>query len=321
MNTLIDFFRRNLLLKAVSGIIALFIWIYVTIGQPDAEVSRKVAVMLVNMPANMVRVSDVITHVDISVTGPRNILRNVKNETLSFEIDLNAATAGATNYKVIESRIKGIPPGASVTSVSPTQINVLLAERSERVVPVSITIKGKPAEGYEVAEMVAEPPLVEVSGAADEVTRLKFVPTEAIDVTGERKTIRRTVAIDLSGQHVEAQEHKEVQVSIEIEARLATRKFTQVPIDVEGTTLEAFVKPGALDFPLQGPEVMINGLSDKKLKLVIDASGLEAGTYELKPEIRLPNEGAVVQTDLPLVQVTLKMGKKKSISSGKKKIQ
>lgn len=318
VKSLIQFFRRNLLLKAISFLFALTLWAFVAVGQPDIEVPRKVAVILVT-PNNLVRVSDIVSHLEISLVGPRNVLRNVKDEEMTYEIDASKLEPGEITFKFIPSRIKGLPSGVSVTSLSPTQITIALAERAKRMVPVNIVLKGKVADGYEIVESIAEPSLVEVSGALEEVDRLKYVPTESVDVTGKRASVTKTVGLDLTGQHIDLVQQKEVEIKIEVIERNLTRKFENIPIIVIETGLKAIVKPGTLDVNLQGPEVMMKALAPNDIKLIVDASGLDPGVHLLRPRIQLPDPEVLVHYDLPEVSVTLKPGKKVQISGKKVK--
>lgn len=319
MKRILNFFRRNLLLKIVSLMFAVAFWIFVTVGQPDAEAPRTVTLILVNLPDNMVRISDVISHLEITIGGSRNVIRNIQNEDLFYELDMSKISAGPTTFKIIPSRIKGLTSAINVTSISPTQVTVVLADRANRIVPVSITLKGKPAEGYGLGEKMADPALVEVTGAVEEVDRLKFVPTEQVDITGRRAGIKKTVGLDLAGQHIDLVQYKEVEVKVEILPRIITRKFEEIPILVINTIYEAQVTPGALDFNLQGPEAMVSKLDPKDVRLIVDATGLDVGTEKIRPKIQLPDNTVVVQDDMAEVQITLKKVKPKTISKKKKK--
>ena len=318
MSRIVKFFRRNFWLKVISFLVALTLWMFVTVGQPDREEARKVSVILV-VPNDMVRVSDVVNVLEITVAGPQNVLRNIKDENLTYEIDASNLEPGETNFKFIASRIKGIPTGAMVTSLTPTQINIILAERANRFVPVNIVLKGKVADGYEITEKVAEPSLVEVSGAVEGVDRLKFVPTEQVDITGRKESLAKNVGLDLTGYHIDLVQNKNVNVKIDIIEKILTRKFAKIPIMVIGTELKAMIKPGTLDVNLQGPEAMMKNLKENDIRLVVDASGMEPGTYNLRPQIQLPDPEVLVHYDLPEVAVTLKQGKQVSVSGKKVK--
>lgn len=318
MKRILDFFRKNLPYKMVSFSVGLALWIIVTVMQPDVEVTRKVALTLI-LPNNLIRVSDMPGYIDITFVGPGILIRNVKDEDLSYEVDATRSEAGEMTVKLIESRIKGFPQGATVSSMSPTQINIKLDDKAKRKLPVNVVFKGKPPEGFSVFETVTEPDIVEISGALSEVSRLKYIPTEMVDITGQKGTVVETVGLDLAGQHISLVDTKQVKVKIMIEEKKMTRKFEKIPIQVIGTELKAIIKPGALDVNLQGPEMMIRKLQPQNIRLIVDASNLAPGTYDMVPRIKLQGSDHLVRYDLPKVSVILKQGKKVTISSSKKK--
>lgn len=317
MKKLLDFFRKNLPYKIVSFTVGLVLWIIVTVMQPDVEVTRKISLSLI-LPNHLIRTSDMPGFIDITLVGPGILIRKIKDENLAYEVDATRSEAGEMTVKFIESRIKGLPQGARISSLSPTQINIKLDEKAQRKLPVNVVFKGKPQEGFHVSETVTEPDIIEVSGALSEVSRLKYISTEMVDITGRKGSLSKSIGLDLAGQHISLVDTKQVTVKITIEEKKMTRKFENIPIQVIGTELKAIIKPGALDVNLQGPEMMIRKLQPQNIQLVIDASALGPGTFDMVPKIRLEGSDHLVRYDLPKVSLTLKQGKKFTISSSKK---
>jgi YbbR domain-containing protein len=312
--------RRNSGSKLFSLVAAAILWGYVILGQPMVEVSRKVPLHLVT-PNSLVRVSDFVGQLDVMISGPRNIIRNIRSEDLSYEIDATNYGAGEIPIKFNEYLIDGIPSGVTITSISPTQIRIVLEDRANRKVPVSIVTQGKVEQSYRVVEMVADPAIVEITGGIKQIGRLKSVPTNQVVLDGKNESFSVDVGVDLAGRHIDLVEQTSVMVKIEIAENFITRHFDAIPIQVIETSLKAMVKPGAQGVDLQGPEKMMKNLKAEDIQLVIDASGLEPGTYQLKPKIRLTNLDVAFRYDLPAVTVTLKQGKKVTISGKKVKIK
>ena len=75
-----------------------------------------------------------------------------------------------------------LPPGVQVSRISPAQISVNLAKRITRQVPVRPVLKGKPAQGYEVAEITFKPDKVDISGPEDGLAALDWIWTVPIEV-------------------------------------------------------------------------------------------------------------------------------------------
>jgi YbbR domain-containing protein len=96
-----------------------------------------------------------------------------------------------------------------------------------------------------------------------------------------------------------------VQVSIAaIESSLAI----SLPVEVIGLApgLKAFVTPATVDVILSGPVPVLNTLSPTDVRMVVDLSGYEAGTYQFIPEVIILPEQVEKVSMLPsTVEVTI----------------
>lgn len=307
MQPILRFFKKNLPLKIISVIAALTIWVFVQVKGAPVEESRQVTIRLLTS-GELIRVSDPLPPLKITLRGPKYEIRGIRNEDLIYNIDATKNNSGEFTVKFIDSKIKGLPDSdnTKVTSIEPTQLQIVLANLLTRRKPVSVYTKGKPADGYEVTETTVTPKLVELSGAAEEVNRLVSVSTEQIDITGASSSIVKTVGLDLTGQHIELVNLKEVKVTIEIDEKYATVNFVNIPVTVVGTDLSYSIDPKTLDINLQGPENIMKTLSSNDINLVIDVTGKEPGTYSLRPKIELENSNLPLRHRIQPVSVTLR---------------
>lgn len=305
MNRILDFFRKNTLLKILSLAFAFVLWIFVKQGQPILSVQHEVPVRLAT-PKSLILVSDFIPELKATISGPRSVVGNIKKDDLFYEVDASGFEKGEFPVKFIGSQIKGLPPGVTVSDMIPTQVSIVLAERGSRTnIPVNIVVKGNPAEGYEIGEKTVDPPLVDVSGAVEELRLLKHVSTVSIDITGRSKTLKTSVGLDLEGQHIDPVDVKYVDVTIEINEKTITKIFPKVPIKVVGTELSWKVSPMSMDINIQMQENKLRNITASDIQLIIDADGLEAGKYQIRPKIHVSNSPYLV-FQLPKVTVELK---------------
>ena len=302
-----EFFFDNLSLKLASLLCAIILWIFVSTGQSQSEIPRNVLLELKNIPEDLTRVSDVTNSITIKLSGPKNLLRNIKDEDLSYAVDLTSAKSGLSTFKFFPNRFKGLPTGVRVTDIEPSQISIQLARTTEKIVPVQIVTRGEPAAGYIVGEKRATPAFIKVNGAEGEIDRLKSVPTEIIDIEGQAVNIHKKVDLDLVGRHIMIPgDIKNVEIAIDIVPKLESKTFRQVPINVINTDYAAIVRPQYMDLKIEGPESTINTLVTDQIKLVVDASELEPGRYQLKPKLILPQGSLIGQLGLPSVEVHIK---------------
>lgn len=89
--------------------------------------------------------------------------------------------------------------------------------------PVRPVIKGKPAKGFEVGEVVFKPAKVTISGAEDEVGEVDWIWTTPLDVTGLKKGVKLSASLKPPVDH---------QLSLaltKVEARVAIRPIPKKP--------------------------------------------------------------------------------------------
>ncbi|MCZ7581942.1 MAG: CdaR family protein [Deltaproteobacteria bacterium] len=304
---------KNWSLKLLAFAFAIGLWIFVSVGQTVLEIPKRVALELRNVPPQLVRTSDVPGHVEIKVLGSNAQLRGIDDEKLSYELDLANATPGNLSFKVIQTRIKNLPSSVKVTEINPSEINIKFSERVEKTVPVEVITTGEPARGYLVEEKRAEPPLVRVSGAREEVENMASIATEIIDVTGLREPYHGQHALDVVGRHIDLVERQDVDVDVIIARDLVQREFSKIAVTVANTALDWAVAPKVLDLRLKGPAEAMRALSPDNIRLVIDAEGMSAGTHKVRPQVRVPGEEdmVLIGLELPDVELRLEEPKKK----------
>jgi YbbR domain-containing protein len=306
---------HNGALKLLSFVFAVALWFYVYYQMPESEEPMEVTLVLTNMPANLVRTSDIPGKINIIAKGPNAKLKQIKKDRLIYELDLANAGHGNLSFKVIDTRIKGLPlSGIRILQISPTEVTLSLAERIERTVPVEIVTRGDPAKNFSVEEKSSKPDLVKISGARGEVENLKAVATEVIDIAGLRESYEGQHQLDLRGRHIELLDAQNVRVQIEIVPDLIQREFPELPVEVENTHWIWSVTPARLDLRLKGPAEMMRSMSADKIRLVIDASDLKIGVHKLMPRVIVSGEGESesipVGLTLPEVKLVLTKAEK-----------
>lgn len=317
-------FIENLHWKLIALVFSVTMWLIVSTSTTPVEVPREVAVELKDLPADLIRISDLVNKIDIRISGPISVVNNIKSEDLSYKINLANAVPELNTYSVLGSGIQGLPGSVKVSSISPSQITIMFDERVEKDnVPVSIETKGAPRIGFEIGEMTVLPPLVTIGGAKYQVEQTTSVPTEVIDLAGRDQTFTVNAGLNVIGTYVDVPGQSEVAVKIEVRPIITTRRFDKVPIRVVNTTLAFAVTPATVSFDVMGTMLAVESIAPEDLKVFVDAEGLGPGEHKLQTRIETPADTQAAMTDLPLVLVVLANppppiveGKKKPIGSG-----
>jgi hypothetical protein len=206
-------FTESLALKAVSLLLALILWITI-LGFKREEIKKNVKLEPLLPPGVMI-VNKIPAYIQFTLSGPRVLLKDVERKIQPIRPDLRRGRDRLVTFSVSEDLIGELPVGVRVVAYYPPQVNIQLEEIIERYVPVSPTLKGATAEGYEVASVHCTPAKVAVSGPRSLVNQLDAVGTEPIDIEG-LKTSKETdaeVEVDTS-QGYELSRDKLVRVRV-----------------------------------------------------------------------------------------------------------
>jgi YbbR domain-containing protein len=298
---------RNPGIKLISLFCAIVLWFFV-VGEEKAEVGLTIPVEIVNIPANLMIVNDVENGIDVRVNGPRSLIRQVASQKLSKTIDLAKAGPGLVSFPIGPESLP-LPRGVRVTRVRPTSITIFLERVTRKTVGVQPVLTGEPAPGYSVGSVTVEPSQTVVSGPESELAELSRVWSKPIDVSGLTSSVRRPVGLDFKGYHLSAVSDAPLEVQIQVEERVVTREFRDVPVRVVGAAHSYSVEPPRISLLVMGPMNTVRDLEvGQGLDVTIDITGLKPGHYSRKALIKLPLNTTLVQSEPKTFEVDIAEG-------------
>jgi len=170
--------RRSVLEYVASFLLAfalaVFIWLNATRTEDPIQTRfLEVPVSFVGLPADTVLVSgDQDTIVQLRLEGPRSVLQEVTPEDFVATVDLSQVPPGQETS--VEINVVGSQPGATISFITPEQVDVLLEQQVTKRVPVEVDLRGTVARGHTQGEPLLEPGEITVSGPAGRVGQLDF---------------------------------------------------------------------------------------------------------------------------------------------------
>lgn len=114
-------------LKSLSLLLAVVLWLFVTLESPD-EIEMPVVLTVVNIPPGLTLRAVPSTAVSLRVAGPRTLLLRQKWQGARLELDLGGAVAGWTRFSELESRVRLIP-GVHPIGVVPRNLELHLTQQ------------------------------------------------------------------------------------------------------------------------------------------------------------------------------------------------
>jgi len=253
-------FLDNIGLKFLSIVLAATVFLLVN-DDKDREITVRVGVLYV-LPEDRVLVSERIDDIRVTLRGPWRRLRNFDERELSrISLDLRNTPTGEIAFTpdMIQA-----PSGLTIAQISPRSMRVAFDKRTEKTVDVTPIVSGHPLHGYVVAEIKAAPASVRVRGAESLLAALSSIRTREVSLEGRMDGfVASTILVPPDGIELTASDRVEVQVQIDEE--LVTRRMPGLPVQVAGTGVDPTrwtIAPAQVEITLTGALLAVEKARD-----------------------------------------------------------
>lgn len=236
----------------------------------------------------------------VSIVGPLSEVDRVSEVGVTVDVsDMRESVQVSVEERVLDS------DGQQVTGLDVTpgevEINVPIDRLPNfKEVAVIVSTEGAPAFGYFVSSINVIPLSVTVQGSPDVINAMPgFVGTTSIDLTGVRDSFTREAGLELP-EGVVAVDFTSVEARVEIDAFQGSLAVQQ-PLEVVGLRpgLEAVLSPETVEIILSGSRAALDVLTSEDLRVVLDLTDLQVGTYQIEPKIVTLPEGINSESLLP----------------------
>jgi len=193
---------KNFGIKIASIILAIVLWI-VASSRGQSEIFVDIPLEFMNLPSGLEMINSTDKTVSLNIKGPEKLIKNLKQTDIRASIDLSKTKKGESTFYLTQDNIK-LPRSITLLNISPSSITVTTEEtvsNSVRVIPV---ITGKPERGYKLQATAVVPKNIEIEGIQSEVSKIRNIKTEPLDITGVKETFAQELKLDLRGKHVRA---------------------------------------------------------------------------------------------------------------------
>ena len=280
--------NQVILIGASIGL-SFLLWLWVG-AQERSEIVVSVPLEYRNLPRGLeiFPAKDLVTTVNVWVTGTTNTVKNLRPNEISAWIDLANTRAGLRNFEIGPDQVRG-PYGFSVIRITPSRISLRLEEAVSRMVPVSVQLDGEPALGYRVAETSVRPSEVEIRGPQSAVASVRHAITDTVDVSRIQGVHSETVNIGVENSLVRLVRTTSVQVTVNV-SEIKDVFTLRLPITLGETKAQVRYNPKTVRLELLGPKTFLSAFKDHQIQVMLDVSGLQPGVYELTPRVVLDQD-------------------------------
>ena len=301
---------RHLGLKVLSLVLALLLWMVVS-GEETVERGLRVPLELLQVPAGLELTGEVPATVDVRVRGASGTLSRVTTGDVVAVLDLHSARSGRRLFPLTPDQVR-VPFGVEVVQVQPSAIAMAFESSASRQVPVVPAVDGRPAPGYVVGQMTADPKTVEVIGPETAVRRVTEALTEPVSVSGARDHVRQSVILGLIDPSLRLKNARAAMVTVQIVPAPLERSLRGRPVHLRNVpgTLEAKAIPSAVDMTLRGSREALARVEADDIVAYVDLAGLGPGEYSLTVHADSSPDAGVTRIEPSSVQVQIISGKR-----------
>jgi YbbR domain-containing protein len=299
---------RHLGLKLLSLGLAVLLWMAVA-GEEIVERGLRVPLELQQLPANVELSGDVPSAVDVRVRGASDALSRVGAGDVVAVLDLRAARPGRRLFPLTPDQVR-VPVGVEIVQVTPSAVAMTFEASATRMVPVQPSVDGRPAPGFVVGTLTADPATVEVVGPESVVKRATEVLTEPVLIAGARDRVKETVTIGVLDPALRLKSAKTAVVTVQMETAPAERVLHNRPVHLRnvGGTLIAQAEPATVNVTLRGSRDGLARIAADEVSAYVDVAGLGAGQYSLDVHVDVEQDAGVTKIDPSSVQVRISRG-------------
>ena len=224
--------------------------------------------------------------IKVTIWGDATGIGSIGESDIAAFINMSDFKNEGTYRIPIKVRLAGTvtPIGNMEISTEPSILTLRLATNVHKQVPVSLSLRGIPADGYEVIESSLEPDTVEIEGPAELVEKITELVTEPLSVEARTSGFSGTAAIINNNPLISIVGKAQVQSMVKINETTIQKKFDNIPIYFENENKElsvtAEIKIGSLE--VQGPKKLLETWHPSENILTVSCESItEPGVYTL----------------------------------------
>ena len=286
---------KNWVLKLLSFLFALFLW-YFVVGEDKVDMNVTIPVEIINMPRDLVISNQFKKQLEVTVSGPRSLIRGMTEQHISRTIDLSKATPGTVLIQNNPDSIS-LPRGLSILRVQPPTLTLLLDRLIQKELPIKPVLTGTVPHDFKLESVTAEPPNLEISGPQAILSQEEILSTAPIDINGITQSTVRQIPLALRPEIADLIGEPVVAVRIKVADLQKELEITDIPVDLDiadGKPTEIIYKltPPAVNLTAELPQRMLREPEElnKIFHARITPTTFKTGRYKLKVAIDgLPN--------------------------------
>ena len=301
--------KKQLPILITAFVFAVALWLYVSLS---LSYSLDLSIPLeIKTGKSQAITEDIPSNIDLTVKGKGwDLLSVLISKDLKYSLDLSKMKRDSriSTEQFISERLN-LKPELALVSISPDTINIEFDKILEKTVPVRNNIKVNLKDGYGI---VGKPKLipdsVTISGSANIVSKIKFIPTEFRLFENVNSSISGTIALKDTLSNMLKSDVKFVDFEYSIQLS-AEKNVDEVTVEILGVPddKEVLLIPPKVSVSVRGGVDQLARITTSEISASVDFETIESDTLGfVVPEIEIPDETNLLKTEPQKLQYIIK---------------
>ncbi len=191
---------ENIWLIVFALLTSISLWFFVTYrGQSETVVDASIEFK--NIPKGLEILKQNIRKVSLNIRGHERLIKNLSPSDTRVIVDLTNAKQGENTYYFDKESV-AVPKAIKVTRIEPAFVKITLDDYISKVLPVKALTVGSPEKGYSIKSIKLLPSSVTVEGSKTEVSKVRLIRTEPIEIAGLNSDISINARLSGNGRNI-----------------------------------------------------------------------------------------------------------------------
>src|SRR5262245_18571607 len=278
----------------------------VVAGEETVERGMRIPLELQQFPPGLELQSEAPSTVDVRVRGGSGALSRLSPVDIVAVLDLRGAQPGQRLFHVTPDHVR-VPFGLEIVQITPSSVAFVFEKSASKQVPVLPAVEGKPAPGFVLGKVSADPDTVEIVGPESSVKRAAAALTEPVSVAGAREAVRHTVTVGMLDSTLRLKASRTAVIDVQIFPGPAERTVHNGAVRLRGIARASTAQsaPATVDVSIRGTREGLAGITADNVNAYVDVSGLGPGQYTLQVRADATRDAGVTRIEPAKVRVRI----------------
>lgn len=232
----------------------------------------------------------ILDYPTVNVTGPSSVVDLIDHAQISVDLT-DRVESISENFRYTLCDADGNPVDVELVTTDVAEVHLDVKIQRFKQIPLTLALTYGGGTTEHSVEVIVEPAYISVSGSELMLEDLNEIQLGSIDLSTIEADFEQTYPITIPEGITNLSERTEATVKVQF-LNLAIMDFEVTDITTANVPegMEAELMSQVLKVRLRGPAAVMKKLTTQDIKVVVDFSGKELGSFTIKPTITVSGE-------------------------------